>query len=122
MSLTINNNLIARPLLTTPSSGTAALRDQNARSQVAPGAAKSATIAPAFAGKQVAGAPGSSSALPVQPPPGTDPELWSVLSADERGFFAKAGAMGPLTYGRMTTAQAAPTVPALRGGRLDIRG
>ena len=60
-------------------------------------------------------------ALPVDPPPGTDPELWSVLSADERVFFAKVGAMGPLTYGRMLSAQG-PNAPALRGGRLDVRG
>ena len=38
--------------------------------------------------------------VPVEPPPGTDPALWSVLSGEERAFFAKAGAMGPLTYGR----------------------
>ena len=63
----------------------------------------------------------SGAALPAEPPPGTDPELWSVLSADERVFFAKVGAMGPLTYGRMLSAQG-PNAPALRGGRLDVRG
>ena len=38
--------------------------------------------------------------VPAEAPPGTDPALWSVLSGEERAFFAKAGAMGPLTYGR----------------------
>jgi hypothetical protein len=59
--------------------------------------------------------------LPVDPPPGTDPELWSVLSAEERVFFAKLGAMGPLTYGRISNQMRAETaIP--RGGRLDVRG
>jgi hypothetical protein len=39
----------------------------------------------------------STAAVPAEPPEGTDPALWSVLSAEERQFFAKAGAMGPLT-------------------------
>ncbi len=53
-------------------------------------------------------------------PAGTDPELWSVLTAEERTFFAKVGSMGPLTYGRMTSnAPSAP--PSIRGGRLDVK-
>jgi hypothetical protein len=60
-------------------------------------------------------------AVPPQAPPGTDPELWNVLSAEERVFFAKLGAMGPLTYGRvLSQAQQAPP-PAARGGRLDVK-
>jgi hypothetical protein len=55
----------------------------------------------------------------VEPPAGTDPALWSVLSAEERGFFAKLGAMGPLTYGRATSTSA--TMPGIRGGRLDVK-
>jgi hypothetical protein len=42
-----------------------------------------------------------------------------VLTAEERAFFAKAGAMGPLTYGRM--ASSATTPPVARGVRLDVR-
>jgi len=62
----------------------------------------------------------ASASLPAEAPAGTDPELWSVLSSDERAFFAKAGALGPLTYGRATMASA--TAPATaRGGRLDVR-
>jgi hypothetical protein len=59
--------------------------------------------------------------LPAEPPVGTDPELWSVLSSEERVFFAKVGAMGPLTYGRVSTEmRAESSIP--RGGRLDVRG
>ena len=67
---------------------------------------------------------GGVQALPAQAPPGTDPELWAVLSADERTFFAKAGAMGPLTYGRMMAGgQYTPASPAAyaRGGRIDVK-
>lgn len=63
-------------------------------------------------------------ALPAEAPAGVDAELWSVLTADERAFFAKAGQSGPLTYGRATVpgAAAAASAPvALRGGRLDVR-
>ena len=69
-------------------------------------------------------APGSTKAtqsVPVEPPPGTDPALWSVLSGEERAFFAKAGAMGPLTYGRAVREMQAAQLPASRGGRLDVK-
>jgi hypothetical protein len=59
-------------------------------------------------------------ALPAEPPAGTDPELWSVLTQEERAFFAKAGAMGPLTYGHVLSSQNVGA-PASRGGRLDVR-
>ncbi len=59
------------------------------------------------------------SSLPASAPPGTDPELWSVLTGEERAFFARVGTMGPLTYGRMTAAPAAS--PSMRGGRLDVK-
>ncbi len=63
----------------------------------------------------------AASSLPAQAPPGTDPELWSVLTGEERAFFAKVGAMGPLTYGRMLGAQPAANAPMARGGRLDVK-
>lgn len=59
--------------------------------------------------------------MPVHPPAGTDPELWSVLSADERAYFAKLGAMGPLTYGRVLSGQVQPQQVVSRGARLDVR-
>lgn len=58
--------------------------------------------------------------LPVEPPPGTDPELWSVLSTEERAFFARTGAMGPLTYGHLLDSTRRDT-PVMRGGRLDVK-
>ena len=51
-------------------------------------------------------------------PPGTDPELWSMLTAEERDFFDKAQSLGPVTYGP-NAASADPALP--RGARLDLR-
>ena len=69
--------------------------------------------------------PGTSAAaaapVSVTPPPGTDPDLWTVLTADERSYFAKLGAMGPLTYGRVLSGQMQPPAPSVRGGRLDVK-
>jgi len=59
------------------------------------------------------------SSLSAAAPAGTDPELWSVLTSEERSFFAKVGSMGPLTYGRMMQTPNAP--PTIRGGRLDVK-
>ena len=58
-------------------------------------------------------------AVPAEAPPGTDPQLWEVLSAEERAFFARARALGPLTYapGAPGDRQAAP----VRGGRVDLK-
>lgn len=62
-------------------------------------------------------APGSD--LPVEAPPGTDPQLWSVLTAEERRYFAQARAMGPVTYGRQNLGLA--ELGLQRGGRLDVK-
>jgi len=58
--------------------------------------------------------------VPAEAPAGTDPSLWSVLTTEERNFFAKTAAMGPLTYGRIK-AVTNPAPPAARGVRLDVR-
>lgn len=58
--------------------------------------------------------------LPVEAPPGTDPELWSVLSTEERTFFARVGSMGPLTYGHLLNSSRTDE-PVMRGGRLDVK-
>jgi hypothetical protein len=63
---------------------------------------------------------GAAAGLAIEAPAGTDPELWSVLTSDERAFFSKASALGPLTYGRITTGVQSAQ-PATRGGRLDVR-
>jgi hypothetical protein len=67
----------------------------------------------------IAGA-SAQSTVPAEAPAGTDPSLWSVLTTEERNFFAKTAAMGPLTYGRIKAATA-QTPPAARGVRLDVR-
>ncbi|MEP7343994.1 MAG: hypothetical protein ABI877_01945 [Gemmatimonadaceae bacterium] len=94
----------------TASSGGALARTE--RRPLAPAATPATTI-----GRPQA-APG---ALSVQPPPGTDPDLWSVLSNDERAYFAKLGAMGPLTYGRVLSGQVQPQQAVSRGARLDVK-
>jgi hypothetical protein len=58
--------------------------------------------------------------LPAEAPAGTDPALWSVLTSDERAFFAKTAALGPLTYGRIKS-ELPSAAPASRGARLDVR-
>lgn len=55
--------------------------------------------------------------VPAEAPAGTDPMLWSVLTSEERSFFARARAMGQLTYGPGSRAHGGlPT-----GGRIDVR-
>jgi hypothetical protein len=64
--------------------------------------------------------------LPMEAPAGTDPELWQVLNSAERAFFSKMTSMGPLTYGRQTTAATpgagrAAEAPLARGVRIDVK-
>ena len=58
--------------------------------------------------------------LQSEAPTGTDPELWSVLSVEERAFFGKAGGMVPLTYSHMIHS-GQPATAVMRGGRIDVR-
>jgi hypothetical protein len=92
--------------------------------QLRPGAARPAPAPAAPAAlKPQSSITSTASALPAEAPAGTDPALWSVLTTEERTYFAKAATAGPLTYGRvaagMTSQQQA--APAVRGGRLDVR-
>ncbi len=102
----------------------AGARPDAVRTPVRPGA-------PALKPQQpLAGANAAAGALPSEPPPGTDPALWSVLTGEERAFFARTAASGPLTYGRISAgvnalqgnAMAQAPLAAARGGRLDVRG
>jgi hypothetical protein len=113
----ISNSTISRPANPLP------LRDNGRTQQQLPGTTKlpaAASPSQPVATTQAPGAAKSSQALSAEPPAGTDPALWSVLSSDERAFFAKAGAMGPLTYGRALREQNVQ-MPASRGGRLDVK-
>ena len=79
---------------------------------------------PATAARSAPSLAASTAAVPSEPPAGTDPALWSVLTGEERAYFAKAASMGPLTYGRIAAGVNAmqPAAPAsARGGRLDVR-
>jgi hypothetical protein len=82
--------------------------------------AQRATQAPARAPENAPQgvAQGAQGAVPAEAPAGTDPALWSVLTSEERMFFAKFQTMGPLTYGPRTPA---PQQAIPRGGRLDVR-
>ncbi len=94
------------------------VRDQQAASTAAPARPRPSTsdVAPARPSARVA------NAVPVEAPPGTDPELWSVLTSEERAFFARASSQGPLTYSRMMAPQQSPAPAMLpRGGRMDVR-
>jgi hypothetical protein len=51
-------------------------------------------------------------------PQGVDPQLWSILTAEERDYFARSRELGPLTYGRQSSASS-PT--SIRGARFDVR-
>lgn len=115
----INNNGTNGPLagLTRPV--------QQPRTQIPGGQAQPATrpgtAVGAPAKPATVSAPAAGAVLSAEAPAGTDPELWSVLTAAERTFFAKSGAMGPLTYGRIMTGNGAPSAPIGRGGRLDVK-
>ncbi|MBA3917159.1 MAG: hypothetical protein C0516_01070 [Gemmatimonas sp.] len=70
----------------------------------------------------IAGQQATQSPVSAEAPAGTDPAFWSVLTTEERNFFAKTASMGPLTYGRYKAATAEPPAPpAARGIRLDVR-
>ncbi len=86
--------------------------DHATRAGVPANAPAPATRAPAQA---------ANAGVSVAPPPGTDPELWTVLTPDERAYFARLGAMGPLTYGRVLSGQPPAMAPAARGVRLDVK-
>ena len=88
--------------------------DRNAATQAA------AVARPLKPQTPIAGQAATQSTVPPEAPAGTDPTLWSVLTTEERSFFAKTAAMGPLTYGRIkAVTNSAP--PAARGVRLDVR-
>ena len=55
--------------------------------------------------------------LPSAPPPSTDPEIWSLLTMDERAYFSSLQPATPVTYRPSQGSEA--TVRA--GMRVDVR-
>ena len=94
---------------------------EQARARAAEQRPASTTAAPVKLALQRVGNPPA--AVSAQPPAGTDPQLWSVLTSEERAFFSKAATSGPLTYGRLMSRSASETAVRhmIRGARLDVR-
>jgi hypothetical protein len=115
-------NGISNPLLA--NIGPLARPDESSRTSVDRNRTQNTAIAPATTPALRPQAPiagqAAQHAVPAEAPAGTDPTLWSVLTNEERNFFAKTASLGPLTYGRIKSA--APSAPpSVRGGRLDVR-
>jgi len=53
---------------------------------------------------------------------GVDPDLWRLLSADERVFYARNALTGPITYGPGESQEASASPRSRLGGRIDVRG
>ena len=119
MSVTgVNNSL--RDLLATRIDQTIGrpLDQQNPAGTPATGAGSSTPSAARTATKSA-----PKSALTPQPPDGTDPALWSILTGEERAYFANNSSSGPLTYSKvmMPNRSTSSALPAVRGGRVDVR-
>lgn len=86
-----------------------------------PAAARPAAPVTAPAAPAAAAATERPEAPPAMPR-GADPQLWSVLTSAEKGYFAKQAALGPLTYGPTARLQdaGAAALPVARGLRLDV--
>ena len=108
----INNSAINRPATQFP------VRDNTRTQGQTPAIVPQPAMTPA---KTAAPAKQAQTAVSAEAPAGTDPALWSILSGEERAFFAKSGATGPLTYGRAFNDMKASQLPANRGGRLDVK-
>lgn len=113
---------VVRPDTRRPATGTerAGTPPQGPGRASAPPERASLERAPLRPQAPITGGANAQGAVPAEPPAGTDPALWSVLTSEERQFFAKTAAMGPLTYGRIKAATT-PAPAAPRGVRLDVR-
>lgn len=116
MSVTgVNNSL--RDLLSTRIDQTIG-RPLDQQSQTGGAAAPAAPT-----GTTAAARPAKQSALTPLAPEGTDPALWSILTGEERAYFANNMSSGPLTYSKvmMPNRTSSSALPAVRGGRVDVR-
>ncbi len=55
------------------------------------------------------------------PPAGSDPKLWSVLTAEERSYFRRMAELGAVTYAPGQRAAQPPAAAAPLGNRVDVR-
>lgn len=53
-------------------------------------------------------------------PAGSDPQLWAVLTSEEKAFFLRRAELGPLSYGPGAK-PASGTADAPLGIRVDVR-
>ena len=74
------------------------------------------------AGASQAKAATADSAVAESPAAGVDPELWAMLSSDERVFYLRNAMTGPLTYGPGAPVDASSSPGSRLGGRIDVRG
>ena len=116
------------PVVKSPLGDHLATRDQPstrgaASRAVAPGTTAGSAAAPASIAPAASPAISrATSSLPVLAPAGTDPALWSILTTEERTFFARQATSGPLTYLKMMMPDSAPSGDAaFRGRRIDVR-
>ena len=95
-------------------------RGTSANDGTVPAHTRASTAAPLAARADVRARNGE---LPLTAPAGTDPELWSILTSEERAFFSRTSTAGPLTYSKVMRAKSPAPVAthAARGGRVDIR-
>jgi hypothetical protein len=85
-----------------------------------PPTARPAAAAPAVEVRSVPAAPQAPPAPVEGVPAGSDPALWAILTSEERSFFIRQAALGPLSYGPgRTVPPAAADAPV--GQRIDVR-
>jgi len=118
MSVTGVNNTLRDLLATRIDQTIGRPVDQQFPSGTAP-----ANVAGAPGAAQSAAKPAAKSLLTPQAPEGTDPALWSILTGEERAYFANHATNGPLTYSKvmMPNRSASSALPAARGARVDVR-
>lgn len=89
------------------------------RSLAAYGLAPSARPPAARPAAAPAPAPAPGAADPAMPA-GSDPQLWSVLTSEERSFFLRQQQLGAVTYGPGARAGSQQVADAPRGLRIDV--
>ncbi|MDX2193373.1 MAG: hypothetical protein NW201_08455 [Gemmatimonadales bacterium] len=87
--------------------------------------AQRAAPAPAAPARPAEAPATPSPATSIAPPPGSDPQLWAILTSEEKAYFLQRAQLGTLSYGpggvpKRAEASGGPDAPPL-GLRLDVR-